>query len=150
MSQLHLTMEEQQGQQELKFIYLGKGRDLQEQPGNVYFRSFVEAFSEQYEAASKAVKRHVVTGVMRLLEMDGFQFFKVAGGGEEGTITCKNQKWKPASDKEIFLKIGHVFRSCRRSRFKFTPGGIADEATERAREHKKAIHEALEVRSRGR
>jgi hypothetical protein len=135
------------GQQrhQLKSIYLGKGRDLQEHPGNIYFRSFVEAFAEQYELATKNDKRHVVTGVMRLLEMDGFRFFKLAEK-EDGEGGSGKSHWKPATEDEIYSKVGHVFRSCRRARFKFLPGGKADEATARAMELKQSIRDVLQTR----
>jgi hypothetical protein len=135
----------------LKSIYLGKGRDLQEHPGNIYFRSFVEAFTEQYEAANKASKRHVITGVMKLLEMDGYRFYKVAREEENekmDDVSSDDESWIPAGMEEIYSKVGHVFRSCRKGRFKFKKGGRADDATTRAMEHLEAIKKAFEARSK--
>jgi hypothetical protein len=136
----------QQHEQQFKSIYLGKGRDLQEHPGNIYFRSFVEAFTEQYEIATKNEKRHVVTGVMRLLELDGFRFFKLV---EKGVGDINKDSWKPATEGEIYAKVGHVFRSCRRYQFKFLPGGQARKAAARAVELKQSIRDILQARSKG-
>ncbi|KAG7345231.1 hypothetical protein IV203_032762 [Nitzschia inconspicua] len=133
--------------EKIKTIYLGKGRDLQEHSGNIYFRSFVEAFTEQYEIASKRDKKHVITGVIRLLEIDGYRFLKYTKDGEGGTPKIMDDgSWIYAGEDEIYSKVGHVFRSCRKSRLK--PGGRSDEATERARMHKTAIFEALQLREK--
>ncbi|KAG7369960.1 hypothetical protein IV203_027706 [Nitzschia inconspicua] len=57
-----------------------------------------------------------------------------------------DDSWIYAGEDEIYSKVGHVFRSCRKSRLK--PGGRSDEATERARKHKTAIFEALQLREK--
>jgi hypothetical protein len=134
-----------------KTVYLGKGRDLQDHSGNVYFRYFVDAFREQYEVAKRDNKRHVITGVIRLLMMDGYTFVKYADkriekGGKVNLIG-DDDAWEPADEDEIYAKVGHVFRSCRHTPFKYAPGKESTDATERASEHKNAIRAALLKRS---
>jgi hypothetical protein len=105
-----------------KCVFLGRGRDVQDCPGNEYFRHFVSSFREQYEGNSRNEKKHAINGVIRLLETDGYHFFKYKGNQTASrslkTMQDKEDKWhetlledwETAPMEEVYGKVAHAFR----------------------------------------
>ena len=129
-----------------KCIFLGRGSGVQRCPGNAYFRNFVYCFRERYESNPKKLKKHVITGVIRLLEMDGYRFLKYKGG----SLPKKNVKtrvwieesmedWEDADEGDKYSKVAHSFRTGSREKSDQT-----EKAQERATEHQTDIDEAYE------
>jgi hypothetical protein len=81
-------------------VLLGRGRPLQDNPGNVRYRHFIEQNNERYTKASRHVKTIIAEDLLNTVKAQGGRFLKLDDNG-----------WTEADGKEARAKIAHSFRS---------------------------------------
>ncbi|CAJ1967218.1 unnamed protein product [Cylindrotheca closterium] len=85
-------------------IFLGRGRVLQNVPGNIHFRKLATEYKDEYEKAPPRRRKEIVSEVGRVLSTDGRRFLKQTNTGA----------WVKSSDKEAKTKIAQFFRDFRK------------------------------------
>jgi hypothetical protein len=83
-------------------VLLGRGKPLQDNPGNVRYRHFIEQNSERYTTASRHLKTVIAEHLLDAVQARDGRFLKLGDNG-----------WTEADDKEARAKISHSFRSLR-------------------------------------
>jgi len=87
-------------------VLLGKGFVVQNHPGNIAFREFLEEYYEEYDNAQRSSRVDIARRLTRTLRASGVQFWKEI----EYTV------WTETSFDEAVKKVGQVFRSARKRR----------------------------------
>ena len=88
-------------------VLLGRGKPLQDNPGNVRYRHFIEESNERYTKASRHLKTAISERLLATVKAQGGRFLKQDENG-----------WTEADHKEARAKISHSFRSLRSIRSK--------------------------------
>jgi hypothetical protein len=82
-------------------VLLGRGKPIQERPGNVRLREMIDTHKDKYE--QKGAKRIVSAYIVRLVKEEGGRFLKeVEHGG-----------WVEVDDDTARTKVSHAFRARR-------------------------------------
>jgi hypothetical protein len=86
-------------------VLLGRGKPIQQRPGNIRYREMVEKNMDRHEEGNRDAKYAVVASVVHLLKEEGSRFVKETedGGGVE--VDEATARWK----------ISHTFRSRRKA-----------------------------------
>ena len=92
-------------------VLLGRGRPLQEHPGNQRFRTLVDSYVEQYESSKKRKEKTELTElVLETIQREGGRFVQM----EEGSNGSKSSGlWYEVSDAVARDKVSHAFRTQR-------------------------------------
>lgn len=92
-----------------KDIVCGRGRGLDQHPGNKVFRHFIEGVATAYthESTSKSYKASISYSIRKQIENEGMRFIK-----KNDTSSV----WRELSISEIKLKVGHALRDCKAHR----------------------------------
>lgn len=92
-----------------KDIACGRGRRLEQHPGNVTFRGFIQEVSKEYSHKNTSRSRKaLISKYIRIrVEDEDMRFVKKDGA---------NDVWRELSLHEIKLKIGHALRDCKQPR----------------------------------
>ena len=85
-------------------ILLGRGRFAQSWDGNVMFRDYIEAQSDDYDSLPRAKRQRKTIEVTHELISKGIQFFEQKESGE----------WVEADHPEARKKVSQMFRSIRK------------------------------------
>lgn len=88
-------------------ILLGKGRSIQNHPGNVCFREFLKQYAEQYDATSRNQRRNVLSKIREDLNCRGIRFLQERDG-----------KWVECFDSVADKTISQAFRNRRKQQSK--------------------------------
>ena len=83
-------------------VLLGRGKNIQEHPGNIQFRKFLEEHRDLYEATPRHNKTLVATQLTQILTSKGIRFLKQ---------DQDKKGWVIADLKEAEEKIKQLFRS---------------------------------------
>ena len=83
-------------------VLLGRGKRVQESPGNFRFRYLLETHRDQYERVSKFEKTVVAESILRLIKDSSGRFLKQGDCG-----------WTQVEDEMARKKISHAFRNLR-------------------------------------
>jgi hypothetical protein len=83
-------------------ILLGRGKRVQESPGNFSFRHILDTYRDEYERVSKFEKTVVAESILRLIKDSGGRFLKQGDCG-----------WTQVEDEMARKKISHAFRNLR-------------------------------------
>jgi hypothetical protein len=86
-------------------ILLGKGKPIQQRPGNTRYREMVERNMDRYEEGNRGAKYAVVASITYLLKEEGGRFLKETEDGG----------WVEVDEATARLKISHAFRSRRKA-----------------------------------
>jgi hypothetical protein len=97
-------------------VLLGRGRPLQENPGNIRYRHIIEEHIETYNEASKLTKTFMADDVIKTVQSRRGRFLKLTLNG-----------WTEADDKEARGKVSHSFRSRRTAISKSSKKETSDE-----------------------
>jgi hypothetical protein len=85
-------------------ILLGRGKPIQQRPGNVRYREMVEKHLNKYDEGDKGVKYAVTAYIVHLLNEEGGRFLK---GLEDGG-------WVEVDEATARSKVSHTFRTQRK------------------------------------
>jgi hypothetical protein len=85
-------------------VLLGKGKPIQQMPGNVRCRKMIENRMEECDDGDRGVKCAVAASILHLLKEEGGQFLKEAEDGG----------WVEVDESTARLKTSHLFRSRRK------------------------------------
>mmetsp|Transcript_15016 Transcript_15016/g.36677 ORF Transcript_15016/g.36677 Transcript_15016/m.36677 type:complete len:508 (+) Transcript_15016:127-1650(+) len=85
-------------------VLLGRGWRVQNHEGNVRFRSFLEAYSDEYDTAARLRKRQIAGQLVNLLRGRGVRFLKQTDASE----------WIESSFEDAEKKVGQLFRTLRK------------------------------------
>jgi hypothetical protein len=107
-------------------VLFGKGRGIQERPGNMRYRQLIESNMEVYNKSSKLKKRNVCEGIVRtilesgglFLKQEELQEQKEPRGAEKknsGKFTSlgSNVQWVMVDHEAALQKVFHGFRNKR-------------------------------------
>ncbi|CAJ1968407.1 unnamed protein product [Cylindrotheca closterium] len=87
-------------------VLLGRGKPIQNHPGNIHLRSMIEESQEQYDAIGRLEKRQMIQNIRHACHARGTRFLKQHG----------KKTWVLADSAEADEKIRQHFRCCRRKR----------------------------------
>ena len=87
-------------------VVFGKGRRIQELPGNVRYRQIIDSHLQRYNEASKFSKTEIAESIIRLIHESGGRFLKQATGANAAG-------WEEVDDLTIRKKVAHSFRARR-------------------------------------
>jgi len=87
-------------------VLLGRGWRVQNHEGNVRFRSFLEAYSDEYDTAARLRKRQLAVELVNLLRGRGVRFLKQTDTG--------TGEWIESSFEDAEKKVGQLFRTLRK------------------------------------
>jgi hypothetical protein len=82
-------------------VLLGRGKPIQERPGNVRFRDMVDKHLDKYEYGEKGAKLKVVAHIIHIVNADGGRFLKELEDGG----------WIEVDAATARAKVSHTFRS---------------------------------------
>jgi hypothetical protein len=85
-------------------ILLGRGKPIQQRPGNVRFREMAEKYMDKYEEGNRGAKYAVAAYVVYLLKEEGSRFLKELEDGG----------WVEVDEATARLKTSHAFRTRRK------------------------------------
>jgi hypothetical protein len=107
-------------------VLFGKGRGIQERPGNMRYRQLIESNMEVYNKSSKLKKRNVCEGIVRTILESGGLFLKQEEPHEQkqprgadkknrGKFTSvgSNVQWIMVDHEASLQKVFHGFRNKR-------------------------------------
>jgi hypothetical protein len=101
-------------------VLFGKGRGIQERPGNLRYRQLIERNLEMYNKASKLKKRTVCEGIVQaILDSGGLFLRQEQPGGIDQTYGCRftsigsNTQWVMVDHEAALEKVSHGFRNKR-------------------------------------
>ena len=86
-------------------VLLGRGKVIQEHPGNLRYRHLIETSRERYERSSKFEKTAVAEVIVRMIKESNGRFSKQ---DDDGT------GWVVVSDEIAREKVAHAFRNRRK------------------------------------
>jgi hypothetical protein len=84
-------------------ILLGRGKPIQQRPGNVRYREMVEKYMDRYEEGNRGAKYAVAAYIVHLLKEEGSRFLKET---EDGS-------WAEVDEATARSKTSHTFRTRR-------------------------------------
>jgi hypothetical protein len=85
-------------------VLLGRGKAIQQRPGNIRYREMVEKQMDRYDEGDRGAKYTVTASIAYLLKEEGGRFLKeIEDGG-----------WVEVDEATALLKISHSFRSQRK------------------------------------
>ena len=80
----------------------GRGKPIQEHPGNLRYHQILESCRDRYDAAKKFEKMEISDMVVQLVKQNSGRFLKQDGAG-----------WLVATIEEAREKVSHAFRTRR-------------------------------------
>lgn len=86
-------------------VLLGRGKVIQEHPGNLRYRHLIETSRERYETSSKFEKTAVAEVIVKLIKESSGRFLKQ---DDDGT------GWVEVTDEIAREKVAHAFRNRRK------------------------------------
>jgi hypothetical protein len=84
-------------------VLLGRGKPIQERPGNVRFRDMLDKHMGKYEQGKKGGKSKVSAYIVRIVKDGGGRFLKELEDGE----------WVEVDEATALEKVSHAFRGRR-------------------------------------
>jgi hypothetical protein len=84
-------------------VLLGRGATLQRHPGNLYFRSLIDARREMYDCAGRGTKSEIASKIIQLVKDSFGRFLKQE----------RNGVWTEVEDDVARLKASTAFRTWR-------------------------------------
>jgi hypothetical protein len=84
-------------------VLCGRGRGLENHPGNIAFRRRIRKYVDRYDKASRQEKGVMLLCVSRQMRADSIRFYKRGSDGE----------WGELNENETKQKIGHALRDTR-------------------------------------
>ena len=92
-------------------ILLGRGKSIQNHPGNIRYRAIIEKNLGRFESATqRGAKAELVKGVLRQIYSSGANFWQLDKSSQNKN---KNKRWTPADEKTAFEKVSHSFRNAK-------------------------------------
>jgi hypothetical protein len=85
-------------------VLFGRGKPIQERPGNVRFREILELHRPQYDKGEKFEKTAITTNIVRIVKGEGGRFLKQNDNG---------RGWLEVDDASARMKVSHAFRTRR-------------------------------------
>ena len=85
-------------------ILLGRGKPIQDRPGNVRFREMIDKNIDKYDKGEHGAKVLVSAYIVRILKEEGVRFLK----------ELKDGGWAEVDEATALAKVGHAFRTQRR------------------------------------
>jgi hypothetical protein len=85
-------------------ILLGRGKPIQQRPGNVRFRDMLDQHVDKYNKSEKGAKVAVTASIVHLLKEDGGRFLKPLEYGG----------WVEVDEAAARAKVSHAFRTRRK------------------------------------
>ena len=119
-------------------VLFGRGRLIQEHPGNVRYRHLIESNREEYEKASKLRKTELAKKIVSAIKygneknnvtknFEGGRFLKLDGAG-----------WIEVDDQVARDKIGHSFRNRRATTTSTNPNPAPPSQSKPSKKHTSA------------
>mmetsp|Transcript_16545 Transcript_16545/g.41479 ORF Transcript_16545/g.41479 Transcript_16545/m.41479 type:complete len:206 (+) Transcript_16545:450-1067(+) len=87
-------------------IYMGRGRKLQQHPGNIWFRNFIAKRFDNYEKMGKTQKTELIRKVYADIIEHNRKFW--------GILKDKKKGWTVLDAKSALKKIAYTFRGKRK------------------------------------
>lgn len=87
-------------------VLLGRGRPVQNNPGNIRFRQFVEKRQNEYDYASRGRRGEIMAEMRKTLASRGVRFLK----------KVQKDVWVESNSKEVDTKIAQLFREFRKQK----------------------------------
>mmetsp|Transcript_26855 Transcript_26855/g.65265 ORF Transcript_26855/g.65265 Transcript_26855/m.65265 type:complete len:310 (-) Transcript_26855:390-1319(-) len=81
-------------------VFLGRGRDIQNNRGNVHFREFLARYQDDYNQLPRNQRGKLATQLTRILRDRGVRFFQWSGAGE----------WEEVESVTIEQKVSQLLR----------------------------------------
>jgi hypothetical protein len=85
-------------------VLLGRGKAIQQRPGNIRYREMVEKQMDRYDEGDRGAKYTVTASIVYLLKEEGGRFLKEL---EDGS-------WAEVDEATALLKTSHTFRTRRK------------------------------------
>jgi hypothetical protein len=82
-------------------VLLGRGKPIQERPGNVRFREMLDKHIEKYDSGEKGVSAKVSACIVLLVKEEGGRFLKELEDGG----------WFEVDEATARAKVSHAFRT---------------------------------------
>jgi hypothetical protein len=86
-------------------ILLGRGKPIQERPGNVRFREILDKHIEKYDKGERGAKSTVTAYIVHLVKEEGGRFLKELEDGG----------WAEVDEATARAKVDHAFRTRRKA-----------------------------------
>jgi hypothetical protein len=86
-------------------ILSGRGKPIQQRPGNIRFREMIDTHKGKYEPGEKGAKTTAIAFIMHLVEEEGGRFIKELEGGG----------WVEVDEATARAKVDNAFRTCRQA-----------------------------------
>jgi hypothetical protein len=90
---------------QMKDVLFGRGKPIQDRPGNVRFREILELHRQQYDQGEKSGKTVIAADIVRIVKGEGGRFLKQNDHGLPG--------WVEVDDASARMKVSHAFRTRR-------------------------------------
>ena len=88
-------------------ILLGRGKSIQNHPGNIRYRAIIEKNLARFESATRrGAKAELVKDVLQQVFSSGANFWQL-------DKSSQNKKWTPVDEKTACEKISHSFRNAK-------------------------------------
>jgi hypothetical protein len=88
-------------------ILFGRGRPVQNHPGNVHFRKMLEPYADQYDNARRSQRAAIAAAIVQKVLMSGSRFLKQADN---------MHRWVVVDEEEAIKKVCQCFRTLRGKR----------------------------------
>jgi hypothetical protein len=85
-------------------VLFGRGKPIQDRPGNVRFRDIMEWHRPQYDKGEKSEKTVIAADIVRIVKGEGGRFLKQNENG---------RGWVEVDDASARVKVSHAFRTRR-------------------------------------
>ena len=90
-------------------ILLGRGKSIQNHPGNIRYRTIIETNLDRFESATqRGAKAELVKDVLQQIYSSGANFWRL-----EGSLQSRNKRWTPVDEKTACDKVSHSFRNAK-------------------------------------
>lgn len=89
-------------------VYLGRGRDIQNYPGNVQFREFLASYHREYDAVPRHERGKIARGLTEVLRGKGVRFFQRNDA----------KQWVECDSILVEKKVGQLLREFRKKKNK--------------------------------
>lgn len=89
-------------------VYLGRGRDIQNYPGNVRFREFLAAYHSDYDSVPRHERGKIAKSLMDVLKTRGVRFFQ----------RNDTKQWAECDSAIVEKKVGQLLREFRKQKNK--------------------------------
>lgn len=89
------------GEPNMNDVLLGRGRDIQNNPGNIYFREFLARYQDDYDRLARHKRGKLASDLLMALKARGIRFFQRSEDSDE---------WQETELRVAEKKVGQLLR----------------------------------------